>query len=95
MERRYFAHYGRTSRSARYAGLLSFRVRKVIAHILNECETSQEASRSARYAARTSSSARYAGLLSFRVRKVIAHILNECETSQEAILIVLDLERND
>ena len=34
VERRYFEHFGRTSKSARYAGLFSFRVRKVIAHIL-------------------------------------------------------------
>ena len=31
---RYYEHFGRTSKSARYAGWLSFRVRKVIAHIL-------------------------------------------------------------
>ena len=34
VERRYFEHFGRTSKSARYAGWFSFRVRKVIAHIL-------------------------------------------------------------
>ena len=34
VERRYFEHFGRTSKSAKYAGWLSFRVRKVIAHIL-------------------------------------------------------------
>ena len=36
VERKYFEHFGRTSRpkSARYAGWLSFRFRKVIAHIL-------------------------------------------------------------
>ena len=34
MERRHFEHFGRTSKSARYAGWLSFRVREVIAHIL-------------------------------------------------------------
>ena len=34
VEHRYFQHVGRTSKSARYAGWLSFRVRKVIAHIL-------------------------------------------------------------
>ena len=34
VERRYFQHVVRTSKSARYAGWLSFRVRKVIAHIL-------------------------------------------------------------
>ena len=39
VERRYFEHFGRTSKSARYAGWLSFRVQKVIAHILNEWET--------------------------------------------------------
>ena len=33
-ERRYFGHFERASKSARYAGLLSFRVRKVIVHIL-------------------------------------------------------------
>ena len=33
-ERRYFEHLGRTSKSARYAGWLAFRVRKGIAHIL-------------------------------------------------------------
>ena len=33
-ERIYFKHFGRTSKSARYAGWFSFRVRKVIAHIL-------------------------------------------------------------
>ena len=33
VERRYFEHFGRTSKSARYAGWFSFRVRKVIAHI--------------------------------------------------------------
>ena len=31
---RYFEHFGRTSKSATYAGLLSFMIRKVIAHIL-------------------------------------------------------------
>ena len=35
VERRYFEHFGRTSKSARYAAWLSFRVRKVIVHILN------------------------------------------------------------
>ena len=34
VERRYFEHFGRTSKSARYAGWFSFRARKVIAHIL-------------------------------------------------------------
>ena len=34
VERRYFEHFGRTSKSARYAGWLFFRVRKVIVHIL-------------------------------------------------------------
>ena len=34
MERRYFEHFGRTSKSARYAGWLYFRARNVIAHIL-------------------------------------------------------------
>ena len=34
VEHRYFEHFGRTSKSARYAGWLSIRVRKVIAHIL-------------------------------------------------------------
>ena len=34
VERRYFEHFGRTSDLARYAGWLSFRVRKVIVHIL-------------------------------------------------------------
>ena len=34
VEHRYFEHFGRTSKSARYAGWLSFRVWKVIAHIL-------------------------------------------------------------
>ena len=34
VERRYFDHFGRTIKAARYAGWLSFRVRKVIAHIL-------------------------------------------------------------
>ena len=34
VERRYFEHFSRTSKSARYAGWFSFRVRKVIAHIL-------------------------------------------------------------
>ena len=34
VERRYFEHFGRTSKSARYAGWLSFRARKIIAHIL-------------------------------------------------------------
>ena len=29
VERRYFEHFGRTSKSSRYAGWLSFRVRKV------------------------------------------------------------------
>ena len=33
VERRYFEHFGRTSKSARYAGCS--RVRKVIANILN------------------------------------------------------------
>ena len=32
--RRYFEHFDRTSKSARYRGWLSFRVRRVIAHIL-------------------------------------------------------------
>ena len=34
VEPRYFEHFCRTSKSARYAGWFSFRVRKVIAHIL-------------------------------------------------------------
>ena len=34
VERRYFEHFDRTSKSARYADWFSFRVRKVIAHIL-------------------------------------------------------------
>ena len=34
VERRYFEHFGQTKKSARYAGWFSFRVRKVIAHIL-------------------------------------------------------------
>ena len=34
VERRYFMHFSRTSRAARYAGWLSSRVCKVIAHIL-------------------------------------------------------------
>ena len=34
VERRYFEHFGRTSKSTIYAGWLSFRVRKVIVHIL-------------------------------------------------------------
>ena len=34
VEGRYFEHFVRASRSARYAGWLSFRVRKVIVHIL-------------------------------------------------------------
>ena len=34
VERRYLEHFGRTSKAARHAGWLSFRVRKVIAHIL-------------------------------------------------------------
>ena len=34
VERIYFGHFGRTSQLARYAGWFSFRVRKVIAHIL-------------------------------------------------------------
>ena len=34
VERRYFEHFGRTSKSARYAGWFPFRARKVIAHIL-------------------------------------------------------------
>ena len=33
VERRYFAHFDQTSKSARYAGWLSFRVWKVIVHI--------------------------------------------------------------
>ena len=33
VERRYFENVGRTSKSAKYAGWLSFRVRKVIVHI--------------------------------------------------------------
>ena len=33
VERRYFEDFGRTSKSARYAGWLSFRARKIIAHI--------------------------------------------------------------
>ena len=33
VERRYFEHFGRTSKSARYAGWLSFRIRKVIVNI--------------------------------------------------------------
>ena len=34
VERRYFEHFGRTSKSARYAGWFSFRVREVTVHIL-------------------------------------------------------------
>ena len=34
VERRYFEHFGRASKSARYAGWFYIRVRKVIAHIL-------------------------------------------------------------
>ena len=34
VERRYFKHFGRTSESARYGGWFSFKIRKVIAHIL-------------------------------------------------------------
>ena len=34
VERRYFEHFGRTSKSARYAGWFFWGVRKVIAHIL-------------------------------------------------------------
>ena len=34
VERRYFENIGRTSKSARYAGWLFLRVRKVIVHIL-------------------------------------------------------------
>ena len=34
VECRYFEHFDQTSKSARYAGWLYFRVRKVIAHIL-------------------------------------------------------------
>ena len=34
IERRYFEHFGRTSKSARYTGWLFFRVWKVITHIL-------------------------------------------------------------
>ena len=34
VERRYFEHFGRASKSAKYAVWFSFRVRKVIAHIL-------------------------------------------------------------
>ena len=34
VERRYFKHFGRTSKSARYAGWFSFRVQKIVAHIL-------------------------------------------------------------
>ena len=34
VERRYCEHFGRTSKSARYAGWLYFMVRKVIVHIL-------------------------------------------------------------
>ena len=33
VERRYFEHFGRTSKSDRYAGWLYFRVRELIAHI--------------------------------------------------------------
>ena len=33
-ERRYFEHFGRASKSARAAGWLSFRARKIIVHIL-------------------------------------------------------------
>ena len=33
VERKYFEFFGRTSKAARYACWLSFRVRKVIAHI--------------------------------------------------------------
>ena len=33
VERRYFEHFGRTSKSDRYAGWLPFKVRKDIAHI--------------------------------------------------------------
>ena len=32
--RTYFEHFAQTSKSARYTGWLSFRVRKVIVHIL-------------------------------------------------------------
>ena len=42
LERIYFEHFGRTGKSARYAVWLSFRVWKVIVHILNECEAGQE-----------------------------------------------------
>ena len=35
VERRYFEHFGRTSKSVRYAGWFTFRVRKVIAHVSN------------------------------------------------------------
>ena len=42
LERRYFEPFGRTGKSARYAVWLSFRVWKVIVHILNECEAGQE-----------------------------------------------------
>ena len=34
VERRYFEHFVRASKSARYAGWLSFRVLKFIVHIL-------------------------------------------------------------
>ena len=34
VERRYCEHFGRTRKSARYAGWLSVRARKVIVHIL-------------------------------------------------------------
>ena len=34
VRRRYFEHFGRTSKPVRYTGWLSFRVRKVIEHIL-------------------------------------------------------------
>ena len=34
VERRYIEHFGRTSKSARYAGRLSFRIREVSVHIL-------------------------------------------------------------
>ena len=35
VERRYFEHFGRTSKEARYAGWFSFRVRKIIARMRN------------------------------------------------------------
>ena len=43
VERRCFEHFVRTSKSARYAGWMSILVWKLMVHILNECETLQEA----------------------------------------------------